>query len=322
MKLLFFCIGFLLVNCCFAQSSQPIPAYPLKIPTAEYFARNFAYANDSIAPVGNNGHFQYLNIHTNKAVFNKVFEEAYPFSRGHALVKYANKYGVIDRNGEYAVQPKFVHFSFYTGIGTNTTVGFDTIATPGLTNMVYFDFDEGRLVEEIGGHMYEPIAGDIFDYEQAGKYGLIFKDGSKTLPIYDSILVRTQYMVLLKKGGKIGAISSGKKTIAPFVFTEAVIEHWDGYSGSIAYALKKQRHWYYFDSGKGLFKNKHRPVSTHYKFSIVKIGKGLNYVDEHGKLLLRKPYKWLSELGYMGINEKDEIVLFDKQRRGYGYYTP
>lgn len=314
MKPIFFFIILLSVNYCFAQNNKAVSPYPLEISTAEYFARSFANAKDSVAPIGQIGSFQYLNIHTNTPIINYTFEEAYPFYRGYALIKVANKYGVIKRNGEYVVQPKFERFSLITGLGTNTTIAFD--------NMIFFDFDEGKLVKEVGGHMYEPVRGDIGYYEQSGKYGLIFKDGSRSKPIYDSVLIRIQHMMILRKAGKIGAVNCIEKTIAPFVFTDAVIQKWNGYTWNLSYALRHGDSWHYFDTGRELFESKYKPVSMYYKLSIVKTAEGFNYLDDSGKFLLPKSYKWVSALGYLAINDKDEIVLFDEQRHAYNYYIP
>lgn len=282
--------------------------YPINISAADYLGNEFIIHADSLMPIGKDKVFKYVNTHTNKQVIDEQFEEAYPFSQGYGLVKSNGKYGIIDRGGNYIIKPKFRMFNFFSN-STDKGVTWE--------DGTFFDFNTGSLKKERGVYFYDYVVHNyISSYENNGKYGLIYDNGTKSKPIYDSVLVSGENVAIVKKGKKIGVVNSKGIVVMPFVFTDRVLE------SNRIYALKRNKEWHYFKFEKELFKNVYKPIYLKDNLFLIETTEGFNYLDNKGKVVLSNGYKWLSGSGRLGVNSNDEMVIFDNNWREYKYYTP
>ncbi len=301
---------FISFNFCLAQNFKlENTEYPINILAADYLGNEFITRGDSLMPIGKSRVFKYVNIHTHKQAVDEQFEEAYPFSQGYGLVKAKGKYGIIDRNGKYILNPKYYFFRFLYSADLNVGITWDDGS--------FFDFSTGTLENEQGGYFIDPVLHNYISYyEDKGKYGLMYDNGTKSKPIYDSVLVSGEYIAIVKIGKKIGVVNSKGVVVAPFIYTDRVLE------SNRIYALKRNKEWHYFKFGKELFKSTYKPIYLKDNLYLIKATKGFNYLNNKGKLVLSNGYKWLSGSGRLGVNTNDEMVIFDNNWREYKYYTP
>ncbi len=105
---------FLMVMLCIstratAQITKPGKIYPFSLDYVVYCSSS-VQKDATVTPVYRNGAFVYTDNQTGKALFDKNFQEAYPFVNGYGLVKTGGLYGVINRDGRYVVTPRFPDF--------------------------------------------------------------------------------------------------------------------------------------------------------------------------------------------------------------------
>lgn len=279
-------------------------------PFDEKLLNEFSYElsrNDSIIPVYKNGSYQYINSYTLTPHITTLFDLAYPFHDGYGLVKRDGKYGIIDKIGRYIIEPKF------------TTVQLLDYPDAILFNTrEWFSFNEGKLFTGYYGEIH-PVIPEAWYYKNKGKYGLTLRNGSKYKAIYDSVLAIGINYIVVKKRGKIGVINDAQEILIPFSNNECVIG--SGYTPF--FALKRNSLWHYYQNPRTLlFKTQFKPASLNHGVLIFETSGLFNYFDNNGNIMLPKNYKWISKSGHIAINERDELVLFNKEKKEFIYFNP
>jgi len=300
---------FLLPLYCLGQTNSGVAKFPFNFEVLENLSYSLS-TNDTIIPLYKNGKFQYINSYTKQPYLNQLFDEAYPFHKGYGLVKKDTKYGVIDTKGNYVVKPSYYHITYLPNYSDG--INFETEET--------FSYDNGKLSRGYGGLMdCDPVTPSIYGYKKGDKYGLVYKSGKKTAPIYDSILFIDNYSIVVRKHGKVGIIDNNQGTILPFVYDEyaGVRKYWT----SGIFAMKKGKIWMYFKGRKKMFDSQFKPASLNDNLFIFE-KKGLfNYFNEQGRIVLPKYYKWISANLRIAITQNDEVVIFNNKNEEFVYFT-
>ncbi|MBL7718273.1 MAG: WG repeat-containing protein [Flavipsychrobacter sp.] len=123
-----------------------------------------------LLPVEKDGKYGYID-HEGKWIINPQFKDAYPFSDGLALVQGSDdKYGYIDDNGRYVINPQYVgatNFSEGTAIVVSEN-GYPTcIDEKGITK---FTLKEAELASNFKEGLAWVLVGDKYGYiDKAGK---------------------------------------------------------------------------------------------------------------------------------------------------------
>jgi hypothetical protein len=190
-----------LSNSVSAQITIPGKTYPFNLDYLAYCSTQVRQ-NHTITPVYRNGTFVYLNHRTGQPLFNKKFQEAYPFVRGYGLVKVNGLYGIINSKGAYVIKPRFTAFqldqraSRYHGpwivFGDHTAFGFDgklTTAVPYVEDKIlmppFFSIKKGNKVV-------------LYSHYGSKRQG--FSD--KLLLLCDSVLGATYEQAIITEGKK------------------------------------------------------------------------------------------------------------------------
>ncbi|MEO6980166.1 MAG: WG repeat-containing protein [Mucilaginibacter sp.] len=291
---------------CFGQATVDRIKYPFNFQVLEELSYNISI-NDTIIPIYADGKFHYVNSYTKQPLLDQSFDEAYPFHKGYGLVKKDNKYGIIDKKGNYVLKPayKSIFLPDYPDV-----VKFNTGE--------YFEFNDGKLGTGYYGEQ-DPVVPYIYRFKKGAKYGLVLKEGKKSDPIYDSILFINIYSIVVKKHGKIGIIDNNQKTILPFIYDE--------YAGNNKYwipsmfALKKGTSWLYFSNYAKLFESPFKPALLNNNLFIFENNGLYNYFDDKGDVMLPKYYKWISASLRVAIGQSDEVVILNNKNEEFIYYN-
>ncbi|MBC5836245.1 hypothetical protein G6N05_15255 [Flavobacterium sp. F372] len=127
-----------------------------------------------------------------KVSINYIFEEAYPFIKNFALVKFNGKYGIIDKKGVFLVEPIYETIKFHDG-----DVKFD--------EKLCFSFRYGKIVNSCDFICGYPKTYIGIQFVENNKYQIIDKINKIKSQVYDSIASNGKYY-LVKKNEKWGVI--------------------------------------------------------------------------------------------------------------------
>lgn len=123
----------------------------------------------------------------------KMFRKALPFHEGYAPVMSTNRWGLIDTDGHFIINPKF----------SNAKPFGYTLATFEQNNRWYFvDLGGNKIKGPSRAQAVEEIAPGILLFEKGGKYGIYHENGKKISPF------RFQEKPFLKDGNVIGVRGS------------------------------------------------------------------------------------------------------------------
>ncbi|MBO5233557.1 MAG: WG repeat-containing protein [Prevotella sp.] len=154
--------------------------------------------------IGNNGKYGYINT-KGEVVIDFKFDYAESFESGVAPVRINNKWGLIDKNGEFVVEPQYEEIKHING-----------------TNRLCF-----RVSETL---WYPPY--------QTYYYGVIDNTGKEILPaIYSYIPCYRNYnseLVVVEKGDKYGCVDLNGNTVIDFKYQSinAYEDYFEVYSGN------------------------------------------------------------------------------------------
>ncbi len=310
--------------------------YPFDLDVLNEFSYEIA-KNDNIIPIAQDNKFCYIDANTKEKITDKLFDEAYPFKGKYALVKENGKYGIINRRGAYLIKPIYSEFQ-----SNDAKLYADEDGLVFDNQYQYFSFSSGKFVPEgmdvdVEG---KPVQPKLWPFKEGKKYGFIIdgdkiavaKDANatesgienkKVKPQFDSILCLCSNYAVLKKGKKIGIINKSGQIYLKFEFLDYVGNNGktgDYYQFENMFALKKNNIWYYYNGLKKMFESDKEPISVNDNVIIFKTDGLYNYMDNSGNVVLKKNYKWIAPSGYVAINEKNELVLFNKNKEEFVYY--
>lgn len=217
--------------------------------------QQYSKTSDTVRPVFLKGGFHFININTGKNLYPLVFEEAYPFYKDVAIVKYNNEYNLINRKGEFILKqniPDFVYKPtidsrqpFLVNFGNAFTYIYDSLVNPW----------------EVSSEIANRNSYTTYKSEN-NKYGFNCRDRFSTLessPKYDTIISLTENYVLAKINNKLGLEDTTSRIVIPFDYDEALplnTENVFNISQNF-FAFRKKEIWYYFDrTGKLILKSK------------------------------------------------------------------
>ena len=121
-----------------------------------------------------------------------TYQEAYPFIKDFALVKFKGKYGIIDKKGGFIVEPIYDKIKFVDG-----DVKFE--------DNLCFSFRYGKIVNSCEIIHWDPITYIKVQFVEKNKYQIIDKINNKKSQVYDSIAFNGKYYIV-KKNEKWGVI--------------------------------------------------------------------------------------------------------------------
>jgi WG containing repeat len=171
--------------------------------------------SEGLASVEKNGKWGYINT-TNKTVIPFILDYAGDFTHGYAFVKVNGKGTCIDRSGATQVIPSM-------GISTVLVRKKDLLEIPlaDERKTVLVDPDKGSSTE-IQSDDWVQICGDWVACKRNGKWGVVKKDGSPSIPFeFDELRMpaTTSEPIVFKKGGLWGGMDfTGKEVFPPQLF--------------------------------------------------------------------------------------------------------
>lgn len=243
--------------------------------------QQYSKTSDTIRPVFLKGGFHFINIKTGKDLFPLVFEEAYPFYKDVAIIKYNNEYNLIDRKGEFILKQKIPDFAY------KPTVNTDQPFLVNFGNAFTHIYDSLVNPWEVSSQIANRSSYTTYKSEN-NKYGFSCSDRFRTMessPKYDTIISLTENYVLAKINNKFGLEDTVSRVVIDFDYDEALPlnkENVFNLSQNF-FAFRKKQNWYYFDrTGKLILKSKTKvdriskdsdkiigSVKTNEKFSVL-----------------------------------------------------
>ncbi|KQT15273.1 hypothetical protein ASG31_15190 [Chryseobacterium sp. Leaf404] len=217
--------------------------------------QQYSKTSDTVRPVFLKGGFHFINIKTGKDLFPVVFEEAYPFYKDVAIVKYNNEYNLVSRNGEFILIEKIPDFAY------KPTLNNDQPFLVYFGNAFTHIYDSLANPWEVSREIANRSSYTTYKSEN-NKYGFSCSDRFKTLqssPKYDTIISLTENYVLAKINNKFGLEDTVSRVIVDFDYDEALPLNTENIFNVSQrfFAFRKKQLWYYFDrSGKLLLKSK------------------------------------------------------------------
>ena len=281
--------------------------YPFDFRNLEEFSASMD-PSDSLKPFFQDNKFHYLNTHSKK-VLSQQFDVAYPYYKQYAVVKQNGKYGIINRNGEFVVQP--IYWDFLIDDNEITLEMVNISRQQDISKQ--FDMLSGKLTDYIFSENV-PMFGNDHAYKEGKKYGVIFDKGATIQPIFDTVISINNDFAIGKRSGKYGAINSLGMVEIPFVY-ENVFYLFTPYC-----AFKNGNEWSYFKNLKLLFSTKMQPTDLTKNKLIFKKGNYYNYFDETGRVMLTADYNWISDNSCIAINKHNQLVFLDNNKE-FVYYT-
>ena len=258
---------------------------------------------DTIKPFFNDGKFFYENVLSNKLIVNEGFTEAYPFIKGYAVIKKGGNYGIIDRSGKIIVNPEYKSF-YLEDFGAKIVFG-----------EYEFDYFSGKLTDYSFRDVERYFPQNTI-YKSNHKFGIKFQSGYTTPAVYDTVLsAEYEKFAVVKKGNKLGVIDRKGNYIIPLKY--------DGFKEGYPeqFALKKNTSWDYYKNGELIFNSGNIPVYWRYDKIIFRSGDYYGCMDEKGTQILAAKYKWISLVGPVAINSKNQVVFYSKGKQDFVYYT-
>lgn len=315
-----------------AQVNISGKTYPFNLDYLAYCSTQ-VQQNHTVTPVYRNGTFVYLNHRTGQPLFNKKFQEAYPFVRGYGLVKVNGLYGIINTKGVYLIKPLFSEFKLdervsrddgpWIVFGDHTVFGFD-----------------GKLSTELPYVENKILMPPFYSIKKGNKVALYSHYGSKRqefsdklLLLCDSVLGTTYYQAIIMKGGKIGAVDTNGETVVPFDYT-AYAANPDSYPGlygfpssyynymPIHFALCKGQEWCYYHEAKFLFKSHIKALEYNFNYFRYEQTGLFNYMNSEGEPVLKRNYQWLYGNSLALTTDNRLVLLLNDGKEVFYYQTP
>jgi hypothetical protein len=176
--------------------------------------QQYSKTSDTIRPVFQKGGFRFINIVTQKNIFDKVFEEAYPFYRNIAIVKYHNEYKLIDKKGEFVITqalPDFVCKPIVDSLQPNL-LWFGDVFT--------YIYDDVKNPWEINREILANRNSFTTYKSENNKYGFSCSDRFETIksiPKYDTIISISENYVLAKINNRYGLENTTSQIIVDYL---------------------------------------------------------------------------------------------------------
>lgn len=325
-------------NHSFGQVLSNETTYPFQMKTLEMLS----YRKDSIMPKYDGNRFFYINTKTNKRIGTKTFELAYPHNEfPYAIVKHSGQFGIVDRNGEFKIDPKCdtiqLSGKMSTGYQMECFIGYPRKKK----KIKLFNLHTGELSDPFIDCGF-PVRPSYYIFKGVnGKYGIKEEyranNRSREKVIFKSVFdtvykIENNGLAITQKRGKIGVVYAKTKQVAlKFQYRNFILGN--------RYLLQTDSGWveqqYLGVDSFGVWKYynlKKAPelmlTSTYQciKLGGMKIKNGIGIVERNGKYnvllangnLLNEDYDYLSSDGGIATSDK-KVYLFDKEGKRYLY---
>ncbi|WP_420320216.1 hypothetical protein [Flagellimonas sp.] len=212
---------------------QMLKSQTINIPSLD---RQLFLSDKDIALIRKKKKIFYWDKQQNQKLFSKGFHIAYPFFEKAALVQEEGKYGIIDRNGGFLIEP--VHETF-------ELAPFPHEAHIVIFKDLVFDLNTGHKTSHYLRDE-EPAPPKIqkgIKWSQKSDYEFISKN-------YDSIIAIGVDFVLVSNKGKIGIADLDGNPLSEQDYEE--VQFTEKYPHGIisTIGLRKEKRWHYFQNGK------------------------------------------------------------------------
>lgn len=149
-----------------------------------------------------------------------------------------NQYGVINRDGEVVVEPKYdivqipnpskdIFICMYNYNGEEKEYQIDVLNCNG--EKLYQEYDNIQSIPTETTYDGIPFEKMVLKYKKDGKYGLLNIDGKElTKPIYDEIsaISYKEGMLLVKQDEKCGVVNMNGKTVIPVEYESITTDNY------------------------------------------------------------------------------------------------
>lgn len=156
-----------------------------------------------------NASVQYLKLN-GEPLINDIFERAYPFEDGIAVVVKDNKAGAIDKNGKEVIKFEFDNLSQFE----------NGVSIANLSNKYGIINSEGAFtVEPKYKVILNALYNELYIAELDGKYGVIDKNDNIKIPFeYDMIYNLSENIFLLELNNKTSLVNKKNQVVLPLDF--------------------------------------------------------------------------------------------------------
>lgn len=326
-------------NHSFGQALPNATTYPFQMKTLEMLS----YRKDSIMPKYDGNRFYYINTKTNKRIGTKTFELAYPHNGfSYAVVKDSGRFGIVDRNGEFKIDPKCDTIQLSDEISEGYQIQCFIGQPRKKKKFKLFNLHTGVLSDPFSGCVMPARPPyDIFKGTN-GKYG-IKEEYVSNNRLHGKVIFRSVFdtvykieytgLTVAQKKGKIGVLYAHSKQIAlKFRYKNFILGNQysfqtdSGWVGQQYLGLDAVGVWEYYNLKKVpelMFTSTYQCI----KLGGMKIKNGIGIVERNGKYnvllangkLLNEDYDYLSYDGGIATSDK-KVYLFDEEGERYLYY--
>lgn len=141
--------------------------------------------------------------------FNNMYTFALPFKDGYAEVQQDSLWGIIDKNGNYIMEPT------YTMMSAN---GHGVFMAGSVDGLALFDYTMHRLTDYIY-HSPGQFSDGRIGVELNGKFGFLDTKGNEVVPcIYDETGIFKQGRTQVRIGNKYGIVDTLGRVILPIEY--------------------------------------------------------------------------------------------------------
>jgi hypothetical protein len=274
----------------------------------DILSSQLAYADPSILQTWKKESMFYVDSN-DKIIIPKGFDIAYPFFKKAALVKEGEKYGVIDKRGDFLLPLEYDKVD----VGPFDNESHLVI----LDGKTIFNLNDGKLASYYT-RGEEPDSSENYILSNPDDPNGTSQNERSTNPTrYDSVITFCPDFIIAKKNGKIGVLGSDGKIILDFVFDNATFSEsvYTGWTYPI-FGLELNGVWNYFKKEKAILKSKYRCVS----FGTL-LPNSVGVVKKRNKHFVlfedggtnKRGYDFISENGLVGIRKKNVYVLKTKR---------
>ena len=260
----------------------------------------YSKTSDTIKPVHDDKGFSFINVNSGEGVYSLNFQEAYPFYKDVAIVKFEERYNLINRNGQFLIEKHIPDHVGKPQISKNNPniVWFGNVYSYQYESFLDSDFIR-RIATSTRNLTVYKADNNKFGYSCKDRFSEL-----KSLPKYDSILSLSENFVLAQLNNKFGLEDASSGIIIPYEYDEAMpFNEINEFQNQKFLAFRKRSRWYYFDwSGKLVL------IS---KFKAEKIANGsediIGSVNENGKYNILYKDGELKRFGFDKISKDINI---------------
>ena len=307
MKIKIAIVFFLMLNLLQAQDFEH---FKLEVLIAQ-----LPYANKEIKTKFHDDKNYYYDVTTNTKLFLKGFDIGYPFFLESALVRQNGKYGIIDKQGNFQIEPIYDTFKLAPYDHESYIVIFN--------DDVIFDLNAGKsnasytICEEPASPMLYPFLGEN------KKFGVKEEGLTIIKAVYDTIYAVESEFIIAAKNNKIGLLNLKGEQLTKFEYDETQFSKDQMFDYTYAiFGLRKKNTWTYFEKGQRLINSKYKCTSF---LSLLENSIGVfskkgqeNILFKNGKTL-DKYYDYVSPYGLVGTID-NEIFTLNSDGSGALYF--